>query len=275
MVDERDTSKDGKRNNLETYALTHFKPLWSPLQSRPKTKRKVNKKLINNAILKIPTRPYAFSTKSPYVTWDSLIDRTYSGLHLPSRDWEPLTKEKHLGLSLSPTNGYEKHLPPVEDLMMLYRMGDETKYSSKSNLIFPYFVQWFTDGFLRTDRKDMMKNVSNHHIDFCTVYGLRHEITEQLRSHEGGRLKSQDINGEEYPPYYYDASGEAKPEFSAIPHLVGHELSLEKRGELFAMGVELERSNVAAGYVMLNVLCLREHNRLAALLAKEYPGLRG
>jgi len=35
------------------------------------------------------------------------------------------------------------------------------------------------------------------------------------------------------------------------------------------MGVE--RSNVQIGYVMLNTLCLREHNRLCDLLAQHYP----
>ena len=37
--------------------------------------------------------------------------------------------------------------------------------------------------------------------------------TEQLRAHEGGRLKSQTIGGEEFPPYLYDGGGK-KPEFS-------------------------------------------------------------
>jgi prostaglandin-endoperoxide synthase 2 len=35
------------------------------------------------------------------------------------------------------------------------------------------------------------------------------------------------------------------------------------------MGVE--RANVQVGYVMLNVLCLREHNRLCKLLVEKYP----
>jgi len=35
------------------------------------------------------------------------------------------------------------------------------------------------------------------------------------------------------------------------------------------MGVEVERANVQIGYVMLNVLGLREHNRLCDLLAKK------
>ena len=133
---DRDKSKDGRRNNLKSYALTHFKPLWSALQSRPGIKRKVNKKLINNAILKIPTRPYAFSTKSPYVSWDSLIDRSYTGLHLPPRTWEPLTDEKHLGLSLRSTATFEKSLPPLEEVERIYHMEGGTDYSPKSTVLF-------------------------------------------------------------------------------------------------------------------------------------------
>lgn len=277
MVQKRDTSRDGFRNNLESYALAHLKPLWTWIQSSESLKKKVNKKLINNAILKMPTRPYAFSTKRPYTCWDSLIDRTYSGLHLPPLDWHPLTEEKHLGITLSPSDKFQSNLPAIQDLEVLYRMGEETKYSPKSNLIFPYFVQWFTDGFLRTDRTNLLKNISNHHIDLCTVYGLHPGITEQLRSHEGGKLKSQIINGEEYPPFYYDESGQAKEEFNVLPHLPVDpaenppRYEVGRKNRLFAMGVEVERSNVAVGYVMLNVLVLREHNRLADLLAKKYP----
>ncbi len=276
MANRRDTSKDGLKNTFETYALTHLKPFWTWVQSSDSRQKLANKALINNAILKIPTRPYAFSTKSPYTSWESLTDRSYSGLHLPPSDWEPLTDEKHLGITLSPTEDFKRKLPAVENLQDLFRMGEQTKYSPKSNLIFPYFVQWFTDGFLRTDRTDPLKNVSNHHIDLCTVYGLHSAITEQLRSHEGGKLKSQIINGEEYPPFFYEESGEPKEEFSALPHLhtVREDPPRQARGgkeRLFAMGVEVERANVSVGYVMLNVLCLREHNRLADLLADAYP----
>jgi Animal haem peroxidase len=225
----------------------------------------------------MPTRPYAFSTKTPYTSWDSLIDRTYSGLHLPPLDWHPLTNEKHLGITLSPSDTFQRNLPAIQDLEILYRMRGETKYSPKSNLIFPYFVQWFTDGFLRTDRTNLLKSVSNHHIDLCTVYGLHSSITDQLRSHHGGKLKSQIINGEEYPLFYYDESGQPKEEFNALPHLPVDpknppRYEIGRKNRLFAMGVEVERSNVQVGYVMLNVLCLREHNRLTDLLAKKYPG---
>lgn len=278
MAPKRDTSRDGLRNKLETLALTGFKPIWNLIQSNEGLKKKVNKSLINNAIYKIPTRPYLFSTMSPYTSWESLTERGYSGLHLPPTDWKPLTNKNYIGVNLSPTEQFEKSLPPIEDLKVLYKKTGETKYSPKSALIFPYFVQWFTDSFLRTDRLDPRKNTSNHHIDLCNVYGLNPKITHILRSYKGGKLKSQFINGEEYPPFYFDNNGQPKEEFKDLPLQLTREnvpkiesIPPEKRQKLFAMGIELERANVQIGYVMLNVLCLREHNRVCDLLAKNYP----
>ena len=278
MANKRNTSRDGFRNTLETFALTKFKPIWQLIQSNDSLKKKVNKTLINNAISKIPVRPYPFSTKSPYTSWESLNDRTYSGLHLPPLDWKPLTDKNYIGINLTTTEQFEKNLPPVEDLAGLYKKTGETKYSPKSSLLFPYFVQWFTDSFLRTNRDNHLKNTSNHQIDLCNVYGLTPEITNLLRSYQGGKLKSQFINGEEYPLFYYDENGQPKEEFKGMPHIVTNEFVSkaesfppEKKQKLFAMGLEVERVNVQIGYVMLNVLCLREHNRLCDLLAKNYP----
>ncbi len=278
MASKRDTSRDGFKNKLETAALTGLKPIWSFIQNNSGLAKKVNKTLINNAINKIPVRPYQFSTMSPYTSWDSLIDRSYSGLQLPPLDWKPLTNENYVGINLAPTEEFEKNLPPIKDLEILYRKDGETQYSPKSSLMFPYFVQWFTDSFLRTARDDHRKNTSNHHIDLCNVYGLNPKITQMLRSHKGGKMKSQFINGEEYPPFYYDEEGRAKEEFAELPHLYtensipkSETFSHEKKQKLFAMGIELERANVQIGYVMLNVLCLREHNRVCDILAENYP----
>jgi prostaglandin-endoperoxide synthase 2 len=278
MATQRDTSRDGFKNKLETAVLTGFKPIWSFIQSNPVLAKKVNKTIINNAINKIPNRPYPFSTMSPYTSWDSLIDRSYSGLHLPPLDWKPLTDKNYIGIKLTPAEQFEKNLPPINELEVLYRKDGETKYSPKSSLIFPYFVQWFTDSFIRSDRLDPRRNSSNHHIDMCNVYGVNPKITHMLRSHKGGKLKSQFINGEEYPPFYYDEDGQPKEEFKDIPHLYtegsvpkAEQFSPEKKQKLFAMGIELERANVQIGYVMMNVLCLREHNRVCDILARQYP----
>ena len=256
----RDKSRDGFKNRLESYALSHFRPIWDFIQSNDNLKHKVNKKLINNAIYKLPTRPYAFSTMANYTSWDSLSDRTYSSLHL-----EPVEK-------------LPENLPSPDDLAVLFRKIDgKTKYSNKSTVLFPYFVQWFTDGFLRTNRHNHLKNTSNHQIDLAPLYGLTYDITKILRSHTGGKLKSQFINGEEYPPYYYDENGQVKEEFKGLLRAESEgesrwdKLAPEQKHKVFAMGVEIERSNVQIGYVILNTLFLREHNRLCDLLAQNYP----
>ncbi|HBE32823.1 MAG TPA: heme peroxidase, partial [Cyanobacteria bacterium UBA11368] len=258
---QRDKSRDGFKNRLESYALSHLKPMWDFIQSNEGLKKAVNKKLINNAIYKLPTRPFPFSTLSPYTSWDSLTDHTYSALHL-----EPAEK--------LPDN-----LPRAEDVGILFKkINGETKYSPKSTVLFPYFVQWFTDGFLRTDRTNHLKNTSNHQIDLCPLYGLNTEITKILRSHQGGKLKSQFINGEEYPPYYYDENGQVKEEFKGLPRANAEgegsmwaKVPDEQKRKSFVMGIEIERGNVQIGYVMLNTLFLREHNRLCDLLAENYP----
>lgn len=256
MKSKRDISNDGLRNQLEFALLTNFEGFWDFIQSKPPLQRLVNKTLINNAILKIPTRPYAFSTMAPYTSWDSLTDRTYSGLHLkPDPEF------------------YQRPLPEVEKLAVLFQKQEgKTLYSDKSTILFPYFVQWFTDGFLRTDRQDRLKNTSNHHIDLAPVYGLTRHSTELLRSHTDGKLKSQIINNEEYPPLFYEDDGNTiKQEFKGLYESLNDESRLdpELKRNLFAMGVE--RANVQIGYVMMNTLCLREHNRLCDLLKQKYP----
>lgn len=163
--------------------------------------RQVNKALINGAIYKVPTRPYPFSlmTLDPqipgtdlpkktdtYTSLDSLVDRTYIGRHLPpDADFNRV-----------------ENLPEIEKLAVLFQKKDgKTIESEKSTLLFPYWVQWFTDGFLRRDRYNKLKNTSNHHIDLSPVYGLNSKSTHLLRSFQRGQLKSQILNGEEYKNY--------------------------------------------------------------------------
>ena len=253
--------------------LTNFAWLWRLVQRRPLLTRWVNRFLTNFTIYKVATRPYPFSLmtldehipdtdrpKKPetYTSWDSLRDRTYTGRHLPPA----------LAFSQQPT------LPTPKDLSALFRkQNDETIYSKKSTLLFPHWAQWFTDGFLRTDLNNRLRNTSNSQIDLAPVYGLTRKTTHQLRSFAGGKLKSQQINNEEYPPFFYEdaETGTIKEEFKDLYVPLEDETrqSPERKAKLFAMGVE--RANVQIGYVMLNVICLREHNRICDMLAGAYP----
>jgi prostaglandin-endoperoxide synthase 2 len=248
---ERSTKRDGLLNQIQGYALMHFGPVWRLIQKVDSIDRFVNAALINNAIYKTSTRPYAFSTMSNYSSWESLTDRTFSGRHLPEATTDPAK------------------LPPVTELVDLFRRGPSgTRFSDKSTLLFPYFAQWFTDGFLRTDRADQRKNTSNHEIDLSQLYGLNRSVTALIRTGSCGKLKSQMLGDEEYPPYYYDGD-KPKEEFRDLPVKVQPGLPPERLASLFAMGGE--RANVNIGYAMMNVLFLREHNRICGELAQAYP----
>ena len=234
------------------YFLTNFKGFWD-IANRSKTLRRwFSKWAINRAIRMGPFRPHPLSLKSDYTSWDSLTDRTYTGRHLPPVQWPP------------------EELPAIEAVRQLfaYRNG-EWQQSVKSTLLFSYFAQWFTDGFLRTDRNDRRKNTSNHDIDLSPLYGLNADQTEVLRSWLGGRLDSQEIHGEEYPPYLYE-HGIQNQQYTILETVIADWVSQERRETLFAMGGD--RANVTIGYAMFNILFLREHNRICGELHTANPG---
>jgi prostaglandin-endoperoxide synthase 2 len=245
-------------NRLETYVTTNLPGLWDFVQRRPQLHRKVNAALIDRAILKIPTRPNPLSTMADYTSWASLTDRAYDARHLPPRE---------------AADG----LPPAEDVAALFSRPGEMVPCPKSTVLFPYFAEWFVDGFLRSERphpdpvtgeptRDPARNESNHEIDMIQIYGLNATITHELRTHEGGRLQSQELNGEEYPPYLYDGD---RKRFEHVSVVRAEHITPEQRRQLFAFGSDT--GNLQIGFVMMGVLFLREHNRIAGELARAYP----
>jgi prostaglandin-endoperoxide synthase 2 len=207
-------------------------------------------------------RPRALSLASDYTSWLSLTDRTFSGRHLP-----PATPEDQAAL------------PPEADVVALYRR-EHMVTSTDTSVMFMFFAQWFTDSFLRTSLTDFRKNESNHEIDMCQIYGRTAEQTNLLRSHQGGRLKSQRIDGEEYPEFLFAPRkpGEPlvfKPEFEGlfdptfITDVILRSAPDAQKDTFFAVG--LEHGNSTIGNTVMNIVTLREHNRIAGILAAENP----
>jgi prostaglandin-endoperoxide synthase 2 len=207
-------------------------------------------------------RPRALSLASDYTSWLSLTDRSFSGRHLP-----PASPEDHAAL------------PPEAEVVALYRR-ERMVPSTDTSVMFMFFAQWFTDSFLRTSHTDYRKNESNHEIDLCQIYGVNVDKTNVLRSHQGGRLKSQMIDGEEYPPFLFEPRNAGdplvfKPEFEGlhdpafITDVILRSAPEEQKDTFFAVG--LEHGNSTIGNTIMNIVCLREHNRLADILATENP----
>ncbi|HEY5855836.1 MAG TPA: peroxidase family protein [Aldersonia sp.] len=170
-------------------------------------------------------------------------------------------------------------LPDPKTVSELFRRKKEIP-SVDTSVTFSFFAQWFTDSFLRTDPHSWQKNTSNHGIDLCQIYGLTQRQTDALRAKKGGRLRGQLIDGEEYPAFLYErrhpkADLTIRPEFKDLYNAATFErvvatASEEHKEWMFAVG--LENGNSTIGHTILNIVFLREHNRIAGILADEYKG---
>lgn len=220
-----------------------------------------NRLIIHRAASVARNRPHPWSTVHPYSSWTSLTDKTYSARHLPEAD--------------------DVAHPDIDRLLDLFRQKDgQQRLSPYSTCLFPAFAQYLTDGFIRSgvlhpnplDRTTAqnLRNTSTHNIDLCTLYGRNDVQARALRALDDtpgrrGRLLSQEINGEEYSPYY-DAGtfGDLDP-----PLFDPNTVPPDHQAQLFAVGGD--RVNTAPQVVMINTLLLREHNRAAALICDSEP----
>lgn len=262
----RSKARDGFVRRLRAFLLSNFEPFWRLVQSVSFLSRPLNRFLINSAVNASRTRPHPFSTLSRYTSWDSLTDRSYFARHLATAE---------------PSDS----VPEVSRVVALFeRPEGGGEPCPKSTLLFPVFAQYLTDGFLRTNMDERDRTTSNHDIDLSPLYGRTRTQTDALREHDKtpgrkGRLKSQDLNGEEYPPYLYEEDGSTVREEFMGPDgepILDPPLGVGRIGgeaferQIFAVGGD--RVNATPMVSMLNALLLREHNRLAAELETRNNG---
>lgn len=267
MNHPRNKSRDKLWHRLRGFLLHNFAPFWRFVQGVPWLAPIVNRAIINTAVNASRTRPHPFSTLASYTSWSSLTDRTYFARHLPQDD------------SAAP-------LPDLDKVMALFHRDPQApaRPCPKSTLLFPVFAQYLTDGFLRTDQTDRKRTTSNHEIDLSTLYGRTPAQTAVLRlnsatSGERGRLKSQQIDGEEYPLFLFEPDGKTiRAEFRDAQGNCRLDLPLRLleqypgegfQRQIFAVGGD--RANATPLVSMLNALLLREHNRLAGELERRNP----
>jgi prostaglandin-endoperoxide synthase 2 len=255
--------------------------------------RALNRTVINHFANGTAARPRAFSMWSPlpgappattsdpsaqdyitdYTSWPVLVDKRWSGRHLP-----PAAPSYVNGL---PDIGSDPKGNPADATgvtALFARPGAMTP--SRSSLLFAFFAQWFTDSILRFDPYDRRKNTSNHDIDLCSIYGLTEATCRVLRTGCGGLLKSQQVNGEEYLEYLCERKPgfPIRAEFADLP-IANRTVSLILDGftgltpprEEYLYATGLERGNSSIGYVAISTIFMREHNRIARELASQNP----
>jgi prostaglandin-endoperoxide synthase 2 len=232
----------------------------------PAVARFLNRLFINATVNSCRNRPHPWSTVHDYTSWRALTDMQFSARHL---------RAVHM-----------TGLPPSSQVVQIFqRPQGQQRLSKKSTCLFPAFAQYLTDGFIRTRMPNTSKgepdtlrlqNTSNHQIDLCPLYGRTLAQTDALRLKspslgERGRLKSQDINGEEYALFLYPADGNGDPEFAEldVPLGIDNITDPRTRAQLFAFGGD--RANGTPQVAMLNTLLLREHNRLAGAIEHDHP----
>ena len=236
--------------------------------------------LINQIVKHGRNRPHPWTTKHDYISWTGLTDRTYSARLLPAM---PTPAQEALG----------SRRPPLDETVKLFAAEPAgQRPCRKSTLLFPAFAQYLTDGFLRTQvsndapydslPEDRRRTTSNHDIDMSPLYGRTPAQTRVLRrmseeAGQKGKLKSQWIGTEEYPPFLFGADGKVKPEFCEngrpvldFPLGINRLPAGSKQfNELFAVGGD--RVNATPYTAAMGTLWLREHNRLAGMLERHYP----
>lgn len=205
-------------------------------------------------------RPHPLSTFGDYVSWPGLTDRSYLARHLPPKA--------------------APDAPAVAEVAALFRRPPGGGVASaKSTCLFPAFAQYLTDGFLRTDMERRDRNTSNHEIDLCPLYGRTEAQTRVLRllseaEGERGLMRTQRIDGEDWSPWLHRKGTRelAEPAFAELdpPLGIGADTPQELVDVVFAVGGD--RVNTSPHVVMMNTLFLREHNRLARLIAADNPG---
>ncbi len=296
--------KDGFTNSqVERFILTRFGPLWRFAQRWPWLERLVNRVLINRAVNRCPARPNALSLMADYPSWDSLTDRTFSGRHLPPATdafINCLPPEQDVAALFARPAGGARLSAKSSVLFSNFAQWFTDGFLRTARL---------PDGQPDFQRNTSNHEIDLSPVYGRTremAHALRaHDGTGRLRSQHIPARKLEDGTlepGGEFPAYFYTDEFVAgrtdapviRAEFDnpvvrdelylvafermlLSPTLPGgtpktperRAADLDRMRHRFAVGVE--RANNQIGYVMLNVIFLREHNRLCDLLKAAHP----
>ncbi|XP_036370478.1 prostaglandin G/H synthase 1-like [Octopus sinensis] len=146
----------------------------------------------------------------------------------------------------------ESILPPIDDVMPLFMRSMFKPDPMGSNLLFATQADHLSHLFLKTGFSSLSEVSAMGY-----VYGETDRDNYLLRNHTNGKLKSQIINGEEWPPFVFES-----------PVDMQYPTGLPQTSQ-FALGYEYY--SLHSGHLMWSTLWLRQHNLFCDILTVEHP----
>ncbi|XP_041368603.1 prostaglandin G/H synthase 2-like isoform X2 [Gigantopelta aegis] len=232
------------------YLLINYKWFWSFVNAVP---------FLSNAIMKkvyllrsdIVDSPPVYEAEHAYATFSIHTNASHFARTLPP---VPLNCPTPMGVK------GKKELPDVEVLIKKFFTRKTFRPDPLgTSVLFSFFAQHFTHQFFKTDLKAGPGYTwAGNGVDVSHVYGKNTQVELALRSHNDGRLKSQMISGEEYPPYLKDVPGVTMRYPPNMPENMK-----------FAIGHDF--FGLFPGLFAYATIWLREHNRVAGILKQAHP----
>ncbi|KAJ8300006.1 hypothetical protein KUTeg_021525 [Tegillarca granosa] len=194
--------------------------------------------------------PPLYESDHEYVTLDATYNMSYYARVLP-----PVPRECPTPMG---TAG-KKELPDIDLVVKKFFLRKEFKPDPiGTSVLFSYFAQHFTHQFFKTDlKRGPGFQWGNHGVDVSHIYGKDKSVENKLRSFKDGKLKTQIIDGEEWPPYAQDTN---------VPMIYPGHVQNDNR---FALGHEF--FGLLPGLLAYGTIWMREHNRVCDIMKKEHP----
>ncbi|PAA78792.1 hypothetical protein BOX15_Mlig024829g1 [Macrostomum lignano] len=244
------------RPDTETthYLVTNFRPLWSVV-NRLTFLRRLFMRLVLKVRLGVVSVPPSFRAGVGYTTVEGFSNMSYYSQTLPP---VPLNCPTPMGV-VGP-----KQLPTVGEVVAILfkrQPGQPFKPSAiGTNMLFGSFAQHFSHMFFKSDpRQHPGYTWGDHNIYVSHLYGKNTEVENRLREFRRGRMRSQLLRGEEFPPFL--SQHLQLPDPAPNPRNVSRQ---------FAVGHQI--ANLLPTGALWQTIYLREHNRVAGLLARLHPG---
>ncbi|XP_047475523.1 prostaglandin G/H synthase 2-like [Penaeus chinensis] len=197
--------------------------------------------------------PPTYESEHSYITLNAYYNESFYGRALP-----PVPE--HCPTPMGVTG--PKEYPDADELIKkVFLRREFIPEPHETNVLFQYYAQHFTHQFFRTDYKKgphLTKGTGG--VDVSNIYGLTEQDRRALRSGVDGKLRTQKINGEDFPPYLKDVPGIS---MDYPPHI-----PIPEEGK-FALGHPFFA--LLPGLFAYATIWVREHNRVCDELVKVHP----